>query len=97
MGGSKEDGPRLLSVVPASRTREKGEKLKHGKLHLNIGEHSFHCERHQTLEQVVQRGCGFLTPGHIQNPTRHSPEQPSFKQGVGPNFLQRCLPVFTIL
>lgn len=46
------------------------------KLHLNIGEHCFYSERGQTLEQVVQRGCGVSTSARIRNPTRHSPEQP---------------------
>jgi len=39
MGGRKAVGPRLFSVVPANRTRENGQKLKHRKLHLNIGGH----------------------------------------------------------
>lgn len=75
-GGSKADGPRLFSAVPANRTEGNGQKLKQRKLHLNIGEHCFYSEHGQTLEQVVQRVCGVSTPVHIRNPTRHSPEQP---------------------
>lgn len=81
IGRHKEDVATVFSAVPANRTRENGQKLKHRKLHLNIGEHCFCCESHQTLEQVVQRRCGVSTPLHIQIPTRCSPKQPLFEQG----------------
>lgn len=40
-GGCKEDGARLLSVVPIERTRGNGPNLKHGRLPLNIRKHMF--------------------------------------------------------
>ncbi|KAK4824797.1 hypothetical protein QYF61_019465 [Mycteria americana] len=38
---------------------------------------TFYCESGQTLEQTAQRGCGVSILADIQNPTRHTSEQPA--------------------
>lgn len=40
-GGCKEDGDRLLSVVPIDRTRGNGPNLKHGRCLLSIRKQIF--------------------------------------------------------
>jgi len=40
-GGCQKDGARLFSVVPSNRTRDKGYKMKHRKLHLNVRKNFF--------------------------------------------------------
>jgi len=40
-GGCKEGGARLLSVVPSTRTRGNGHKLKHRRFSLTIRKHLF--------------------------------------------------------
>lgn len=43
MGGCKEDGARLFSVVLNDGARGNTQELKHMKLCLNIGQRFFYC------------------------------------------------------
>ena len=44
-----------------------------------------YCEGGETLEQVVQRGCGCLHPGSIQDQARWGSEQPGLAGGIAAN------------
>lgn len=74
-------------MVPSEKMRQwaqtivKEIPLKHKKKHL-------YCEDGQTLEQVVQQGCGFSILGDTQNSTGNGPEQlivvdPTLSRGHG--------------
>jgi len=60
MGGNKDGGARIFSVLSGDRTRENGHNLKFMKLHLNTRKHFFYGEGGQSLEQVAQRDCRVL-------------------------------------
>ncbi|KAK4824227.1 hypothetical protein QYF61_012201, partial [Mycteria americana] len=62
-----EEGTRLFSVVPTGRTRGNGHKLKRSG---------------QTLALVAQKGGGVYIHRDIQNPTGHSPGQPTLADWV---------------
>lgn len=53
--GFQEDGAKLISVLPSSRTRSNGHKLEHCKFHTNMKK-SF--EGNRSLKQAAQRCCG---------------------------------------
>lgn len=83
MGG---DRARFFSVMPSDSKRNNRHKLKCWKCPLNINNtSSWGVEGGQTLEKVVQTGCGITIHGDIENLTRHSSEQP----GVGESALSR--------
>jgi len=68
IGGCKDDGARLFSVVPSDRTKDNGHKLKHwgwGEAfhHLKIRKHFF-TVKVTALAQVAQRGCVVSLFGH---------------------------------
>lgn len=50
-GGCKEDGAKLLLVLPSDRTRSNGHKWKR-RFWLNIRKCFFYCERDGALAQV---------------------------------------------
>lgn len=54
MGGSKQEGTSVFSVVPDGRTRSNGHKLKYRKVHLNIRKNVY-FDSGQTLAQVAHR------------------------------------------
>lgn len=61
----------------------------------------FHCEGHQTLEQVAQRGCGVSVLGESQNMCGHNLGQPTLvdsalSRGFDLDDLQSSLPTSTI-
>lgn len=72
MGGCKEEGDILFSVVAS--TRANGQKLRHGIFCWDIKK-QFYCTSAQTLEQVAQRSYGVSILGDFRYLHRHSPEQ----------------------
>ena len=68
------------------------------------GRSSSHCEGGETLEQVVQRGCGCPIPGSSQGQVEWRFEQPDLVKDdpahgrvVGLDDLQRSFPTQTVL
>lgn len=55
MGGGEEEGTKIFSVLHTDRTRSNGHTLEHMEFYLNKRKPLFDNE---SLEQVVQRGCG---------------------------------------
>ena len=54
-GGCKEDGARLVLMVPSARTRGNGHKLKHRRLCLDIRKHLFTVRvMHRLPREVVE-------------------------------------------
>lgn len=86
MGG---DRARFFPVMPSDSKRNNRHKLKCWKCSLNMNNinntSSWGVEGGQTLEKVVQTGCGITILGDIENLTGHSSEQP----GVGESALSR--------
>lgn len=75
MGGSKEQGARLLSEAPSDGTSDNGHKPNLVKcFFLSF---FFFCRADQTLEEVAQRCCGASRLGDIKNLNGHSCEQPA--------------------
>lgn len=74
MGGYKERGAIVFSVVP--KARGNGCKLKR-EISFRYKEKLFSCEGGQTLPQFSQRGHGIPVLRDIQNPTGHRPEEPA--------------------
>lgn len=100
MGGRRDDGGRLCSVVHRERAKGDGHELQRRTFHWNVGS-NFQCEGCRTLEEVAQRCCGVSVPGDTQNPTGHSPGAcsgwPCAEQGLGRDALQSCLPASAAL
>lgn len=100
MGGSKGDGDRSFSVMFSDGVKENRHKPKYWKCPLNINKSPFICrgegmfEVRQTLEQVVQIGCGVAILGDIENLFGRSSDQPSagdsaLSRDFGVDHLQR--------
>jgi len=71
-GKCKEDGNKLLSVVPSGT----GHKLKHRTFHLNIRKHFF-TDGDLTLAQVVQKGHLVFLLADTQKLLEYGAEHPT--------------------
>lgn len=74
MGGSEDEGARLLPVVLSDRTKGNKQKLMYRTSSLDTGKTISH-ESDLTLEQTESFWSSIL--GGIQDLTSHSPEQPT--------------------
>ena len=63
-------------MVPRDRTMDtKSQEIKSEHKRTVFVYVFFKCECGQTVEQVVQRGCGVSICGDTQKPSRHGPGQ----------------------
>lgn len=73
MGGYKEEGARLFSVMLTGRTRGKGHRLKTMKSEHKKNLFTLRVVKH-SLAQVAT-GCGASILGRVENTSGHGPGQ----------------------